>query len=73
MVNFFNIRINRISAFAILMVWIFALVSGVANACLLEAPGKSLRTGVIEQIKQQGETHVGFSKQAEIEADLDRA
>ena len=73
MLNVFNIRINRISAFATLLVWVFALVSGVANACLLEAPRTSLQTEAIEQIKQQGETHVGFSRQAEIEADLDRA
>ena len=73
MLNFFNIRTNRISAFATLLVWVFALVSGVANACLLEAPRTSLQTEAIEQIKQQGETHVGFSRQAEIEADLDRA
>ena len=39
MAHFFSIRINRTSASAMLLVWMFSLVSGVANACLLEAPG----------------------------------
>ena len=29
---------KRITAFALLLVWLFALASGVAHACLLEAP-----------------------------------
>lgn len=31
---------KRSTAFAVLLVWIFALGSGVANACLLETPGQ---------------------------------
>jgi hypothetical protein len=34
---FSNIRAKRNTAFMVLLVWLFALVSGVANACLLEA------------------------------------
>lgn len=35
---FADTRIKRNTAFAMLFVWLFALASGVANACLLEAP-----------------------------------
>ena len=34
---FSNIRARRNTAFMVLLVWLFALASGVANACLLEA------------------------------------
>ncbi len=34
---FSNIRAKRNIAFMVLLVWLFALASGVANACLLEA------------------------------------
>jgi hypothetical protein len=34
---FFNTRAKRNTAFMVLLVWLFALASGVANACLLEA------------------------------------
>ncbi|MEP6964245.1 MAG: hypothetical protein ABI845_02070, partial [Polaromonas sp.] len=33
----FNRRAKRNTAFMVLLVWLFALASGVANACLLEA------------------------------------
>ena len=35
---FADIRTQRNTAFAMLLVWVFALASGVANACLLETP-----------------------------------
>lgn len=38
--NFFTEnRIKRNTALVVLLVWFFALASGVANACLLEQPG----------------------------------
>lgn len=37
---FSNKRTKRDTAFAALLVWVFALASGLANACLLEAPGR---------------------------------
>lgn len=37
---FSNHRARRNTAFMALLVWLFALVSGMTNACLLEAPGK---------------------------------
>ncbi len=36
---FANTRARRNTAFVVLLVWLFALASGVANACLLEARG----------------------------------
>ena len=39
---FSNIRSKRCIAFVALLVWVFALASGVANACLLETRGTHL-------------------------------
>ena len=36
---FSNTRAKRTTAFVVLLVWLFAVASGVANACLLEGPG----------------------------------
>ena len=73
MTNFFNSRINRASAFAMLLVWVFALISGVANACLLEAPGADAHEGITEQTNQHGVKHVTLSKYVPIEADSSQA
>jgi hypothetical protein len=35
---FSNTRAKRNTAFMVLLVWLFALTSGIANACLLQAP-----------------------------------
>jgi len=40
MKSFSNKRTRRNTAVAALVVWLFALSSGIANACLLEAPNK---------------------------------
>ncbi len=40
---FADTRSKRNTAFAMLLVWLFALASGVANACFLEAPGSHAR------------------------------
>ena len=36
---FSNIRVKRNTALLVLLMWLFALASGVANACMLEARG----------------------------------
>jgi hypothetical protein len=36
---FSNSRTKRNTVFVVLLVWLFAVASGVANACLLETPG----------------------------------
>ena len=73
MTNLFNTRINRVSAFAMLLVWMFALISGVANACLLEAPGAVAHAGTTEQTHQHGVKHVTLNRDVPLEADSDQA
>ena len=68
MTNFFNTRINRTSAFARLLVWVFGIISGVANACLLEAPGASTHATTATQPAQQNEKHISLSRQSQTEA-----
>ena len=73
MKNLLNTRINRASAFAMLLVWVLALISGVANACLLEAPGTAAHTGATGRTNQHGVEHVALSRYVPIEADSDQA
>lgn len=40
MKRFLNHRTRRNTTFVAILVWAFALASGMANACLLETPGK---------------------------------
>ena len=42
MTPFSNARTKRNTTFVALLVWLFALASGLANACLLETPGNHL-------------------------------
>ena len=42
MTPFSNARTQRNTTFVALLVWLFALASGLANACLLETPGNHL-------------------------------
>jgi hypothetical protein len=37
MKHFFNSRTKRSTAFVVLLVWLFALASGAANACFIQA------------------------------------
>ena len=46
MTTFFTTRANHISAFSMLLIWMFGLMSGVANACLLEAPSAVIHTEI---------------------------
>jgi hypothetical protein len=45
---FSNTRAKRNTAFVALLVWLFALASGVANACLLEARGTRSHVAIAE-------------------------
>ena len=45
---FLNIREKRKATFLVLLVWLFALASGVANACLLEARETHLHIAAAE-------------------------
>jgi hypothetical protein len=55
---FSNTRAKRSTAFAMSLVWLFAVVSGVANACLLERPAahSHLATG---EVPAEVARHVG--------------
>ena len=45
---FSNTRAKHTTAFAVLLMWLFAVASGVANACLLEGPGTYSHIGATE-------------------------
>lgn len=68
MTNLFNTRINRVSAFVMLLVWVFALISGVANACLLEAPGAATHAKTATQPAQPDKKHISLAMQSQTEA-----
>ena len=52
MTNLFSTRYNRTSALGLLLVWVFGLISGVANACLLEDPGVATHQKTPTQFEQ---------------------
>ena len=54
---FANRRARCSTAFAMLLVWLFALASGVANACLLEAHGTHTRGSPLAHSRQAGTVH----------------
>lgn len=72
MTNFSTTRINRNSAFVMLLVWMFALVSGVANACLLEDPGTPVHQAIGVHTAQDGGEHVSLVGHAHPEAAADQ-
>jgi hypothetical protein len=56
---FANRRVSRNTAFAMLLVWLFALGSGVANACLLEAHRNRANGSPVAHSHQAGKGHEG--------------
>ena len=60
MTNLFTPRINRTRALAMLLVWLFGLVSGIANACLLEPPGAAAHTKTDKPHAQHDIRHTGL-------------
>lgn len=65
MTKIFTTRFNRTSALAMLLVWTLALASGVANACLLEAPGTHADARAKLQSTQLGGKHVSLVRPAQ--------
>jgi hypothetical protein len=57
---FANRRVSRNTAFAMLLVWLFALGSGVANACLLEAHRNRANGSPVAHSHQAGKGHEGI-------------
>ena len=68
MTKIFTTRFNRTSALAMLLVWTLALASGVANACLLEAPGTHADTRATLQPTQHGGKHASLVKSVQPDA-----
>lgn len=62
---FSTTRTRRNTALATLLVWLFALSSGIANACLLEAPVKHTHSHVAKTGSESRHTHVGLTGHSE--------
>ena len=58
---FSNKRTRRNTAVAALLVWLFALSSGIANACLLEESAGRAHSHVIDAGSEQHHAHVALS------------
>ena len=71
--SFFKTRINRTSAFVMLVVWILALISGVANACLLEGSGTSAHVVSTKHTNALGAPQVSLSLHVSIETGSEEA
>jgi len=52
---FFNTRAKRNTALMVLLVWLFALASGLANACLLEA--RQTHAHIATAVSSEAATH----------------
>ena len=61
MSNLLTTRINRTTTFAMLLVWTFGLVAGVANACLLEAPGTATHEKIVKPPAQHAAKHISVA------------
>lgn len=67
---FSNQRTKRNTTFVALLVWLFALASGMANACLLEAPGKHPHVAAGHSAEPP-HTHVIGGNAADVDDDVD--
>lgn len=63
-------RTKRNTTFVALLVWLFALVSGMANACLIEAPGKHPHVAAAHSAEPP-HTHVSGGHAAAVDDDID--
>lgn len=62
-------RTKRNTTFVALLVWLFALASGMANACLLEAPGKHSHAAAAHS-SEPPHTHVIGGDAAAVDDDV---
>ena len=67
MTNLFIVRTRHTSATAMLLVWMFVLISGVANACLLEAPGAAHAPAMTKSAQHDG-GHISLAGHLQNEA-----
>ena len=72
MTAFTTTRFNRNSAFVMLLLWAFAMVAGLANACLMEAPGSHGHAEITAQPTQNDVKHVGLVRHAKPDAGPDQ-
>ncbi len=76
---FTNIRAKRSTIFLVLLVWLFALASGIANACLLEARGTHSHGAPVTQssatdaASEVSAGHAGVIASHDVGADASRA
>ena len=64
---FQNHRTKRNTVFAVMLVWLFALASGMANACLLESPGTHAHTTKAGHPEAAGSLHALASHSADVD------
>lgn len=64
---FQNHRTKRNTAFAMMLVWLFALASGMANACLLESPGTHTHTTKAGHPEAAGPSHALAAHSADVD------
>lgn len=72
MTAFTTIRNHGKSAFVMLLVWTFALVSGVANACLLDGSATRARAGTPTQTTHDDRKHGSVVGHLQAEAGPDQ-
>lgn len=64
---------TRNTAVVVLLLWVFALASGVANACLLEAHDVHPHTDVMEAVEDIATSEFAHGKTVEIDHKTDRS
>ena len=71
MKRFLNRRTKRTTTAIVLITWLFAVASGIANACLPEGPrGSHFHTA---SIAQEPHSHVATEQATKIEGDTDQS
>ena len=70
MTNFFTNRTHRTKAYPVLLAWVFTIISGVANACLVEPQGAVIRAKPDTYSTQEGAKHTNLAGHSRTEAGL---
>ena len=64
---FSNHRTKRNTVFAVMLVWLFALASGMANACLLESAGTHAHTTKAGHLEATGSLGASAASSADVD------
>ena len=70
MTNFSTNCTHRTKAYSVLLAWMFALISGVANACLVELQSSVIRSKPATYSTQEGAKHTNLVEHFKTEAGL---